>query len=220
MSHAFAKNLKMFRDKTGMRQEDIAAEMGISMTTLWKWESGQVQPRSKNIRALCSKYGLTEDDLLSDSSGLYAKATGIHRQIPAMASDTFAPILGNIAAGDPREAIEQSDEVHWVRPDLLECYPDGFFVKVAGDSMDKVIPDGAYAFVAPIEVHSGDVAVVKVNGDDVCIKRIQFAESINAVKLYPESTNPRWSPRLIDKDSPDSPGMRILGKVVWFDVDL
>lgn len=86
--------------------------------------------------------------------------------------------------------------------------------------MDRVLPEGCYALIAPGEVASGDIAAVKVNGDDACIKRVVISEELHAVRLVPESTNPKWRTLLIDKDDPDAPGLRILGKVIWYSGDL
>lgn len=220
MLSGFQKNIKMLRELRGIRQEDLAEAMGVSMTTIWKWESGQAQPRAKYIRMICERYGVTEDDLLSASTGLYAKAVGLSEQVVPAPADTFAPVLGTIAAGEPREAIAQAGETRWVRPDLLERYPDCFFLRVSGSSMDRVLPDGCYALIAPGEVRSGDVAAVKVNGEEACVKRVWVSEELHLVKLSPESTDTKWRTRVIDGEDPDAPEVRLLGRVVWYSGDM
>ncbi len=218
--YPFARNIKAIRLDAGMTQVRFAESLGVVERTVIQWEKHRVRvPHEPGIiQRIKDIYHVTDSDLFGDADGYYCRTTGIGRT-PA-ASDTFAPVLGNVAAGDPREAITQAGETRWVRPDLLERYPDCFYLRVAGDSMDRVLPEGCYALIAPGEVVSGDVAAVKVNGEDACIKRVVISEELHAVRLVPESTNPKWRTRLIDRDDPDAPGLRILGKVVWYSGDL
>lgn len=145
-----------------------------------------------------------------------AKLTGLVAPQP---SSTYAPIAGFAPCGEPHEMIwELTDERHWVPPHVLERWPDGFFVHVHGDSMDRVLPDGAFAFVAPGAECSGHVALVKVNGDEATVKRVTVGDGI--VVLTPESTNPEHRRRVIDETDPDAPMVRLIGRVVWMDSNL
>lgn len=214
--YPFALNIRAIRADSGLNQDRFAESIGVAKQTVLHWEKGRIHhPREQSvIDTIKAVYHVTEHDLF-ERDGYAARVANI---APAI-SDTFAQLCGNVAAGDPREAIE-TDGTHWIRPDVLDRYPGGFFLHVSGDSMDKVIPDGSWAYVAPVEVHTGGIAAVKVNGDDACIKRIRISHELNAIKLCPESTNPAHTPRLIDSDSPDAPDVRILGRVVWFDCDV
>lgn len=87
-------------------------------------------------------------------------------------------------------------------------------MRVHGDSMDKVLPDGSYALIdVHNEVSSGNVALVKVNGDEATIKRVKLMDG--AVFLEPESSNPEHRRRVIDETNPDSPEVRLIGRVVY-----
>ena len=86
--------------------------------------------------------------------------------------------------------------------------------------MNKVLPDGCYAYIAPaeeLEIHSGDIAAVKVNGDEATVKRVKLYDDL--VILEPESTNPEHKRRIIDSNDPDAPYVRLLGRVVWYDYE-
>lgn len=81
--------------------------------------------------------------------------------------------------------------------------------------MDVDFPDGAPLYVVPSDkypVQNGDIAWVKVNGDEATVKRYKFLDGI--VILEPESTNPEHRRRVIDANDPDAPEVRVLGKVV------
>lgn len=212
----FGKNLKNVRDAAHLTQIQLADAIGVTQNTVWNWENRGRIPRTREvISTLCDALSCTEQDLFGYTDGYTAKqANGL---VP-FTSKTSAPVVGFCAAGEPREAIEQSGETHWCPPSLLEEHPDGFFLVVSGDSMDKVLPEGSYAFVVPEAVSSGDIAVVKVNGDEATIKRVKIFDGV--VILEPESHNKSHRRRIVDENDPDAPSVRLLGRVVWCDLSL
>jgi len=214
---SFGRNLKNIRESNGLTQLQLADRLGVTQTTISAWETRRKMPKSNQfVLDICKLFNCTEQDLFGYSDGFYAKqASG---NVSPFTSDTSAPVFGLCAAGDPREAIEQRGETHWCPPNLLEKYPDGFFLVVSGDSMDKVLPEGSYAFVAIDGVTSGDIAVVKVNGDDATIKRVKIFDGV--VMLEPESHNPTHRRRVIDANDPDAPEVRLLSRVLWADISL
>ena len=78
-------------------------------------------------------------------------------------------------------------EEAYVIPPVAESHPDGFFLTVSGDSMDKIMPNGSLVyFDKSAEVRSGDIVAVTVNGDDATMKRIFFAG--DTIVLHPSSS--------------------------------
>lgn len=55
------------RKKSGMSQEQLAAELGVSRQTVSKWELGTAIPDTIHIVALSRLFGITTDYLLTDS---------------------------------------------------------------------------------------------------------------------------------------------------------
>jgi len=111
-----------------------------------------------------------------------------------------------------------SEETHDLPQKVRDRFPDGFFLIIRGDSMNKVLPDGCYAYIAPYdeaEILNGDIAAVKVNGDEATVKHIKMFDGV--IILEPDSTNPDHKRRVIDENDPDAPYVRVLGKVVWYD---
>lgn len=213
ISH-FGRNLKAYRENAGITQTELAEQLGVTTTTVSGWETRGKMPKQAEIKQLLlDVFNCTEQDLYGFTDGYYYKRSGMTPSKP-MSSNSYAPVVGNIAAGEPRQAFEQSNETHWVDPNVLEAHPDGFFLRVSGDSMNLILPDGCFAFVAPGEVQSGDIAAVKVNGDEATIKRVKMYDGV--VILEPESSNTEHRRRVIDESDPDAPAVRILGKVVWF----
>lgn len=223
MTTAFNRNIKALRLRENMTQPQFAESLDIDPQTAGRWERYEIhKPRSKEVvERIKTLYKVTDRDLFGFDDGLYAKIHGLAHMAEAIPGDSYAPVMGNIAAGDPREAIEFSGEQHYVAPQVKERYPHGFFLIVAGDSMNKILPEGSYAYIADAEHYqwsNGDIVAVKVNGDDATIKRITTTNDI--IILEPESTNPQWNRIVIDETNPDSPYVRVLGKVVWYDMEL
>ena len=133
-----------------------------------------------------------------------------------VSSDTVpVPILGCIAAGAPRAAFSQSDDYHDTQRSLVSSHPHAFWLVVAGNSMNRLFPEGALVLVDPdAEVRSGDVAAIFVNGDDATIKRIFFEDG--SVRLHPESWDPDYRDRTIDPSDPDAPAVRVIGRAVSY----
>lgn len=221
-NNAIGKNIETLRLATGLTQTEFGEKLGVTRTTIYKWEHGD-PIRQTNIDAICNTFNVSERDIRGFSDGLYAKTHGLTNIIEAEAApeDSWAYVIGNVAAGDPREAIEITGEKHYVDPRIKQRYPHGRFLKLAGDSMNLILPEGCYVYFAEAdyyEWHSGDIVVVKVNGDDATVKRITTTNGI--IILEPESTNPQWRRIIIDETNPDAPYFKVLGKVVWFDGEL
>ena len=57
-------NLKMFRVKAGLTQEEIAEKVGVSRQAVAKWERGDTMPDIESCIALTEIYGTTLDALV------------------------------------------------------------------------------------------------------------------------------------------------------------
>lgn len=57
-------NLKMYRIKAGMTQEDIAEKLGVSRQAVAKWERGESLPDIESCIELSNLFGTTVDMLV------------------------------------------------------------------------------------------------------------------------------------------------------------
>jgi repressor LexA len=125
-----------------------------------------------------------------------------------------APLYGKIAAGAPLEAIPSEGKLS-IPDDILGHHPEGFFLKVVGESMNRVLPNGCFAFIDPdVEVSDNDLVAVHVNGHDATIKRILRGNT--SVILKPDSMDPAFSDMIFDYSKPDTETVTLFGRVVWF----
>ncbi len=58
-------NYKAFRTKAGMTAQEVATKIGVSISTLFSWESGKTSPDSVYVAQLAELYGCTADELIS-----------------------------------------------------------------------------------------------------------------------------------------------------------
>ncbi len=61
---SFQKNLVQLRAREGMTQEELAEIMGVSRSTIAKWEGGSGIPRIDNVIRLSRLFQVTIDELL------------------------------------------------------------------------------------------------------------------------------------------------------------
>lgn len=108
---------------------------------------------------------LTMDDVYSQVLG-YARRVLQQAQPESGSSFGFVPLYGSIAAGAPIEML-QIEEIHPVPNALLLRYPKAFYLRVKGESMNRVLPNGSYALVCPTtDVVSGSVYAVSVGSSE------------------------------------------------------
>lgn len=196
------------RNKKGMTQKELAQALNVTQQTVWYYENGQRDVKASVLVAMSDVLGCTVSELLGLEStpGIISAKRSPSRELP---------IVGRIAAGAAREAIEQAGEYMQVTEDTYIKHPNAFWLVVSGNSMNRILPDGTLALIDPDEeVKNGDVAALFVNGDDVTIKRVYFDGT--SVSLVPESYDTEYLVKTIDESSPDAPLVRMIGKVVGY----
>lgn len=172
------------------------------------------RPRSEKPKESFSVYLSEEDKLafgrlvakrggksLSDySAGLILE----HMNEGDAPEEQGIPIIGPIPAGglaDQEEYVEQR----------LYCNkhpkgPEYAYVHVKGDSMNKVVPDGAYALVKDRWAMSGEVIAVQFSMPDgsvqVTLKRLRVGAG-GEVFLEPDSYNPEHKTIVMSPEKPE-----------------
>lgn len=216
------ENIVKLRKLSGLSQEDFGKVAGLTRSAVSQWEGGYSEPRMGSIQRLSDHFGISKAAIIEDGGmdGMRMCSDGHIRRDPSYVSTRPSrshrvPLVGRIAAGTPREAIAQSGETHEVPDTIYFEHEHAFFLAVAGNSMNRLFPEGALVLVDPDEeVRNGDVAVVFVNGDDATLKRVYFDG--DSVRLVPESFDPEYRERVIDRSDPDAPLVRIVGKAVSY----
>ncbi len=71
-------NLKLFRKKSGLTQEEIAEKLGVTRQAVAKWERGETSPDVEYCIMLAELYGTSVDALLCSSYIKNATEDGRH----------------------------------------------------------------------------------------------------------------------------------------------
>lgn len=215
--NAFARNISALLDRESMSQTELAKRIGVSITTVNGWIRRGVQPFPASVESIRSAFGLSNDDLLSESAGLYAQLHGlVGKPSGAIAAKeprkAYAPLLGRIHAGDAVEPDVLDDEIP-IPWDVWDRHRSGYFLQVEGTCMNRVYPDGCYVFIDPDrEPSSGSIAAVSIDGADYIMRRLYVGA--NTCILSPESFDTEWRDIVITAGSGHEVDMA--GTVVWF----
>ena len=59
----FAEKLRQLRNDRKMSREALGEGLGVSHTAVYKWETGQSEPDIAKLRAMCTLFGVTMDEL-------------------------------------------------------------------------------------------------------------------------------------------------------------
>ena len=121
---------------------------------------------------------------------------------PMSKSVIQVPIIGTVAAGKPRLAVEDVEDVFPLPTDFISG--DGFILEVRGDSMiDDGIHDGDYVVVRRQQTADNGETVVAMIESEATVKR--FYKEKQRIRLQP--ANKRMKPMYFDD-------VQIAGKVV------
>lgn len=191
------ERLRERRMELGLTLEEVAEAVGVSKSTVLKWETGTIEDMRVNKAAALAQ--------VLNVSPLWVIGITDSRSGPPRTKRV--PILGSIAAGEPILATEEYGEY----VELSEDVPVDFCLRVKGDSMiDARIQDGDLVFVRrQPTVENGQIAVVLID-DEATLKR--FYRTKDGVILKPE--NSKYEPLFFTHR--DFRQVRVLGRVVMF----
>lgn len=188
----------------GWSQQDLAEKMDTTQQTIQRYESGSRDIKSSVLIKLSAVLGVTISYLL-----------GMENTSIPNNDMVEVPLYGAIAAGTPIEMIPVENSQP-VPSEVRRRYPSAFLLKVEGDSMNKILPNGCYALVDPCEAveHNGAPYAVCVNGYDATIKRVNKLN--NGFELAPDSNDPTYSKQVFNYNEPGTQTITVIGRVVYY----
>ena len=201
----FGERIKELRIEKQWTQDYVCSKLNISAGALSRYETSMYEPKSLElVKDFANLFGVSTDYLLGK--------TNEKNTIKDVSNKLFmAPVYGQISAGTPNwaeECIEGRipiDPVLFNIVDPEEC----FFLRVNGESMNKVIRNGAYALIRKTDwVENGEIAVVLVNGFDATLKK--FSKQGDLVVLEPMSDDSSFQVQVYDKNTP----IKVIGKYI------
>ena len=199
------KNIKAFRLKQGLTQAELAAKLGVDRSSVTQWETGVTTPRMKVITKLSTLFNTTPSVLISDSSTL--------TKLPISGSTATLPLrtLGKVHAGIMDDDTICDDEEIQVPERVVLAYPDAFLLRVEGNCMDRVIPEGSHVVVVPHkEPTNGSIVVIRDDVYEAIMRR--YYKGSSALMLSPDSYEEEYQDIIVH----DGQEITLIGVVVWW----
>lgn len=193
---AFIDNLSRLRGERGLTQEELAELVGVQQETVSRWETGEREPRGKTRRDLAAALRVTEAELFVNAADDLPEGALPVRPIP---------MLGEVPAGPWREAVHKSR--HHIPAPEAGMPKSAYALKVTGNSMDRVVKDGATIIIDPEDRDLFDKWFYVVRNDDHEVTFKQYRE--NPARLVPCSTDPSHT-----TISVSDRGYEVLGRVI------
>ncbi|MNJ34208.1 LexA repressor [compost metagenome] len=208
---AFSKVFSELINKSELNDAEVARRLNVNKSTISRWKTGEQSPHLSKIKEISLMFGVNPLLFVGDELGLDIEKP--IKTVSVVGDSVPKPLYGSISAGLPLEMIPVEDYID-VPKTVAEQYPNAFLLKVSGDSMNRVVPSGAYALITPCkEAANGDVVAVSVNGFEATLKRIYKLQ--NTTVLEPDSYNPEHRAQTYNSDE-ESEMIQIIGKLVWF----
>lgn len=200
------ERIKNRRKQLGLSAEQIAAELGVSPATVYRYESNEIM----NMRI---------DKLEPIAKALHtspAYLMGWSEETSSAAEDTNLVTIhyaGPVAAhfnATPDDAYEQRTiPAEWIgrrRPE------DFFLATVSGDSMYPQFQDGDEILCLRCSDMgvSGRIGIMLLDGGEATVKRIEYKTGEDWIDLVP--INPEFKPKRIK--GVDLEQCRVVGRVI------
>lgn len=193
------KRIKAERLKRGWTQADLAKKLFVSYQAVGKWERSEAQPTPEMIMRIAGIFDISVGDLLGEAPR------------PSSPRGMMIPVVGDVAAGVPIEAIQNVIDYEEIDAALAD-QGEYFGLRVRGTSMEPRIREGDVVVVRKQEdAETGDTVVVMVNGDAATVKRIK-REPDGGLWLLPN--NPAFEPQYYSPVDVSGLPVTICGKVI------
>ncbi|WP_428259684.1 LexA family protein [Gallibacter sp. Marseille-QA0791] len=201
-----AERIQQAMEKNNITQAELCRKTKIGKSSLSTYLSGDYEPKQRNLYKLATALNVTPEWLMgldvpmNDNDSQHRKSTGVS-----------IPIVSTIVAGMPADAYEDPLGYEEISHELAKT-GDFICLKVKGDSMSPAIQDGDLVIIRQQnDVESGDIAVVRINGDEATLKKVQkSADGITLIAYNPAVYEPHF---YSNKEIEELP-VEIDGKVV------
>lgn len=80
--------IKLYREKNGYSQEDLARILDVTRRTVSRWEQNSSKPNEAELKRLATLLGVTEDEILSDEDDLISPSKDAGQNILGKISDS------------------------------------------------------------------------------------------------------------------------------------
>lgn len=218
-----SNNIRYLRLKSGIEQSQISELLGKKSTSaVSEWEKGIRVPNVGDLHDLANYFRVSLDDLVKkdlEMESLSYNSSKFYNEYKMFPVSISAGCLENKDGIDTYDLVTIADEImgkYAGRKGII-------ILKVNGESMNKIIPDGAYIVVDTNKTHvtdikDRDIVVFANNGEGYSIKRYVNDVKNERFLFKPESTDDTFT--AIEVSYGNSSDLKLIGKVVKYIVSL
>ncbi|OAT74526.1 helix-turn-helix domain-containing protein [Parageobacillus thermoglucosidasius] len=212
--------LKKIIEEKGYNIMSLSRESGVPYTTIRSMiERDLTNASIDNVIKICRVLGISVEAL--------SKAGMVPEKVDSNIKPAISlPLYGSIAAGalsTVEPVIKNNVEYIPIPRNMLGKYASCknlFALKVNGESMNKVIPNGSYVVCKPIEIEElkEDDIVIFSHDNEYSMKRFRRDEENRLLIFSPESTDRKYHDIVIPYDTTND--LKVYAKVIWYAVTL
>lgn len=208
--------IRAYREENSMSMDNFAKASGLSKGYISQLENNvnpktgePPRPSVETIRKAAKGMFMTFDEVMTNLDD-DIKIVDDKPEVKIVKKAIRVPVLGNVAAGIPIEAIENVIDYEEISEELAHT-GDFFALKIKGDSMEPRICNGDVVIVHKQNyAESGDLVIVLVNGDSATCKKL--AKYPSGIRLIP--FNQAYEPLFYSNEEIENKPVRIIGRVV------
>lgn len=208
--------IRAYREENSMSMDNFAKASGLSKGYISQLENNvnpktgePPRPSVETIRKAAKGMFMTFDEVMTNLDD-DIKIVDDKPEVKIVKKAIRVPVLGNVAAGIPIEAIENVIDYEEISEELAHT-GDFFALKIKGDSMEPRICNGDVVIVRKQNyAESGDLVIVLVNGDIATCKKL--AKYPSGIRLIP--FNQAYEPLFYSNEEIENKPVRIIGRVV------
>lgn len=188
--------LVQYEIQNNLSHAEVAEEVGVSLSTYYRWISGESTKLKKTtIQKLSKVLDCDIEEVIEETNRI-------------------KPILGNVKAGYDLWAEQDIDG--YIELGQADAQKGDYFLRVVGDSMEGAhIYDGDLVYVQSCStVESGRIAVVMI-GDEATIKKVYFKNEL----MILEAANPKYESKFFTMQEVEEIPVKVIGLVRFVRTD-
>ena len=190
-----SKSIRQLRKENNWTQKQLADKLHVGKSTISNYETGYSEPDIETQSILADLFNVSLDELNNRQTKEVFKV----------------PVLGSVPCGEPFIADEEILDWEEINPKLRGT-GEFFGLRLRGNSMEPRFTEGDVVIVRKqSDIESGEVAIVRVNGDEATMKIVQ--KSPQGITLV--ATNPSvYPPHFYTNEQIQQLPVAIIGKVI------
>lgn len=188
--------LVQYEIQNNLSHAEVAEEVGVSLSTYYRWISGESTKLKKTtIQKLSKVLDCDIEEVIEETNRI-------------------KPILGNVKAG--YDLWAEQDIEGYIELGQADAQKGDYFLRVVGDSMEGAhIYDGDLVYVQSCStVESGRIAVVMI-GDEATIKKVYFKNEL----MILEAANPKYESKFFTMQEVEEIPVKVTGLVRFVRTD-